>query len=70
MSIKYGNRKFSPKRLKLLVTLILSKCGPMSKEKLCWVLYNLDMAAYRNLGRSLTGCTYVKGKKCPIPCHR
>jgi hypothetical protein len=65
-----GGRKYSPARLKLLIALIRSKCGPMNNEKLCWILYHLDGEAYAKLGRSLTGCTYVKGKKHPIPCHK
>lgn len=35
-----------------------------------WMLWHCDMAAYAETGQSITGCTYVKGKKYPIPTHK
>lgn len=68
--MKKRDRKFSPKRLENLIAYLVAKCGTMDETKLCWMLYNIDMAAYAELGKSLTGLTYVKGPNNPIPCHK
>lgn len=67
---KTDKQRFSNKRFKALIAHIVAKCDrPLTKEELCWLLYHCDRGAYVKLGRSITGATYVKGEKSPIPCH-
>jgi len=67
--MKTDKQRFNRKRLKALIALVVSKCGPIDEAALCWALFNIDMEAYLRLGKSITGATYVKGETHPIPCH-
>lgn len=67
---KMDKRRFSRKRFETLIAHITAKSGrPLTEEELCWLLWQCDMVAYATLGQSITGATYIKGEKHPIPCH-
>jgi Protein of unknown function (DUF4065) len=64
-----GGREFSSSRFKELVLLLAwrSKDDPlMSRVKLNKLLYQSDFEAFRLLGRSITGATYVRGEFGPM----
>ena len=67
--MKTDPRKFNRRRFKALVHYIIYKMGPMDEATLCHILWQCDMTAYGQLGQSITGATYVRGKDYPIPCH-
>jgi hypothetical protein len=64
-----GRTEFDGGRFKELVLLLAerSKDDPrMSRVKLNKLLYLVDFDAYRLLGHSLTGATYIKGEHGPM----
>lgn len=64
-----GRTEFDNGRFKELVLLLAerSKNDPrMSRVKLNKLLYLVDFDAYRLLGHSLTGATYIKGEHGPM----
>lgn len=65
-----NDRRFSRKRFKALIHYIISSSGPMDEEKLCWILWHCDTESWARTGKSITGATYIKGEKYPLPCHR
>lgn len=66
-----GGKRFSPAAFRNLVAYICGRDPEIETAKLCWSLFWIDMEAYRKLGRSITGCVYVKGGDgYPIPCRR
>lgn len=36
-------------------------------RELLWVAFKSDFEAYRQLGRPITNCGWVKGTECPLP---
>jgi hypothetical protein len=61
-----GGRAFDPERQKALVHYIVQQLGSVSRLKLRSMLYLIDLEAYRQLGKTITGATYRKGKQTVI----
>lgn len=56
-----GGRVFSPRRFRELALFVLSKAPDgLTEQQLANLLFRIDFEAYRLLGRSITGATYVK----------
>lgn len=60
MRTERAKGRFRPRVMREVILYILNKCGPMTKEKLCCLLYFTDYDFYEKHGRSLTGATYIK----------
>lgn len=62
-----GGRRFSPARQRAVI-LAAAAAHPegISRLKLRSMLFLIDLEAYRNLGKSITGATYRRGKIAPI----
>lgn len=66
-----GGRPFSPARLRSLIAHICSQPDRnFDVQKLMWIVFWADMEAYRQLGRSLTGATWVKTEWGPMPMRK
>ncbi len=65
--IEFSSGKF--KELALLLTEMSSSDPRMSRVKLNKLLYQCDFEAYRLLGQSITGETYIKGERGPMASH-
>jgi Protein of unknown function (DUF4065) len=66
-----GNRDFDSGRFKELVLYLAERSGEevdprMSRVKLNKLLYRSDFEAFRLLGVSITGATYIKGEHGPM----
>lgn len=64
-----GGIEFSGGKFKELVLLLADRSSGdprMSRVKLNKLLYRADFEAYRQLGRSITGATYIKGEHGPM----
>lgn len=51
------------KKLAELILYLCDKCKDdpnFDPGKLQWLLFHIDMEAYRRTGTSVTGCTYIK----------
>lgn len=59
-----GGRPFDRGRFVVLAEYALSEY-PMSSEKLAWMMFRFDFEAYRRLGESITGATYLRGAHHP-----
>lgn len=56
-------QKFSEDKMANLILLICKKCKDdpsFDEDKLQWLLFRCDMAAYIKTGQTITGATYVK----------
>jgi hypothetical protein len=65
-----GNRRYSPARMRALIAYLCQQSAGdrnFTVEKLLWLLFWADMEAYRKLGSSITGATYVKTELGPWP---
>lgn len=62
---------FDESKFRELVLYICQKCGDedgaIERDNLCWILFNVDMAAYREMGQPITGASYYRGETCPEP---
>lgn len=67
-----GRRRYSPARFRHLALYILHKAGDegMTAQQLCNVMWRCDFEAYRRLGRSITGATYVKVEDGAVPMRK
>lgn len=66
-----GGREFDSGRFKELVLYLTERSGEesdprMSRVKLNKLLYRADFEAFRLLGKSITGATYIKGEHGPM----
>src|SRR5436190_18592845 len=66
-----GNREFDSGRFKELVLYLTERSSEeidprMSRVKLNKLLYRSDFEAFRLLGRSITGATYIRGEFGPM----
>lgn len=64
-----GGREFDRGKFKELVILLAERSANdprMSRVKLNKLLYRADFEAYRRLGHSITGATYVRGEHGPM----
>lgn len=55
--------KGSDLKLANLILYLCDKCKGdpnFDLEKLKWLLFSIDIEAFRRTGRSVTGCTYIK----------
>jgi hypothetical protein len=61
-------RRFSRARLTALVALIRGRCPKLRTfGALMHAAFRVDLTAFRDTGRSVTGATWRKGSKYPIP---
>jgi hypothetical protein len=60
-----GNRDFDPVRFLALADYIHLRRPCRKPEELAWLMFHSDFGAYRHLGASLTGATYLKGEVYP-----
>jgi len=66
-----GGRRYSAQRLGALFALVAMQLGKdFTVEKALWVLFNSDTEAYRQLGQSITGATWVKTAAGPLPMSK
>lgn len=64
-----GGSEFNPAKFKELVLLLAQRSASdprMSRVKLNKLLYRADFEAFRRLGHSITGATYIKGEHGPM----
>jgi hypothetical protein len=66
-----GNKEFDSGRFKELILYVTERSSPeadprMSRVKLNKLLYRSDFEAFRLLGHSITGATYLKGEHGPM----
>ena len=52
--------RFKPRKMREVILYLLNKCGSMTKEKLCGLLYFCDFDHYEKHQKSITGATYIK----------
>jgi hypothetical protein len=56
---------FSEEKFVALARYIVQRDRPMPSERLACLMFILDMEAYRDLGDSITGATWMKGAVHP-----
>jgi len=56
---------FDPERFVALARYIVRRDRPMPSERLACLMFMIDMEAYRDLGASMTGATWLKGRTHP-----
>jgi hypothetical protein len=48
------------RKAKNIILYLLNKCGPMTKEKLFYLLYFIDFDYYEKYNEKLMGFNYIK----------
>jgi hypothetical protein len=65
---KVPGRRFSRARLAAVVALVRKRCPKIrTLGALMHAVFRVDLTAFRDTGRSLTGATWRKGPRFPIP---
>jgi hypothetical protein len=54
-------------KLKELVVYMLHKCPGLDLVSLCSLAHLIDTAGYVQNGVGMSGTTYIKGRRCPVP---
>jgi hypothetical protein len=60
-----GGRDFDPERFEALVGYVHAKQPWRTADDLAHLMFHLDFDAYRKLGTSLTGASYLRGAHKP-----
>ncbi len=55
-----GNTEYDEEKLKEFMIYVLDKRGPCTLDELSTILFIIDMKAYAETGKSITGSTYIK----------
>ncbi len=58
--IRNNKPKLNKEKAKQVILYFLNKLGPMTKEKLCCLLYYVDFDFYEKYEKFLCGFTFIK----------
>ena len=58
-------QQFDPERFVAFARYVIRRDRPMPSERLACLMFMIDMEAYRDLGASVTGATWLKGRVHP-----
>lgn len=61
-----GHRDFELVRLEALATYVCERRPFTTADELAFLLMGIDFKAYRDLGASISGATYLRGERVPI----
>jgi hypothetical protein len=65
-----GGRRYSQRRVQALAEHIVAATGGCTLRQLCNLMFLCDLEAYRQLGKSITGATYVKMPWGALPLRK